>query len=126
MSPALNLTTCSTSVDRRLHRRYPIATNTECLLDGRRTDAVTTDISSGGILVRSADSLPIGARVELRMDWPARLDGWCPLRLVIAGKVLRTTTRGTVISVVRYEYRLAPKAPMGLEQGVAARVKHLA
>jgi hypothetical protein len=52
----------------------------------------------------------------LRVNWPARLDGRCPLRLVVAGKVLRTAARGTVISVARYEYRLAPKAPMGLEQ----------
>jgi hypothetical protein len=109
MSPALQLTTCTTRADRRRHRRYAIAANTECLLDGRRTEAVTTDISSAGILVQSADILPTGARVELRVDWPARLDGRCPLRLVIAGKVLRTAARGTVISVARYEYRLAPR-----------------
>jgi hypothetical protein len=74
----------------------------------------TTDISSAGILVQSADILPKGARVEVRVDWPARLDGRCPLRLVVDGKVLRTTTRGTVISVARYEYRLAPKSPKDL------------
>jgi hypothetical protein len=81
-------------------------------MDGRRFEAVTSDMSSAGVLVQSADILPTGARVELRMDWPARLNGRCPLRLVVAGKVLKTTARGTVISVARYEYRLAPKAPI--------------
>jgi len=56
----------------------------------------------------------MGARVELRMDWPSRLDGRCPVRLIAAGKVLRTTARGIVISVARYEYGLAPKEPMDL------------
>jgi hypothetical protein len=115
MSPALYLTTRSTSADRRRHRRYPIVACAECLVDGRRTEAVTTDISSAGILVHSADILPIGASVELRINWPARLDGRSPLRLAVAGKVLRTAARGTVIGVVRHEFRLAPKAPMDLD-----------
>jgi hypothetical protein len=86
----------------------------ECLLDGRRTEVVTTDISTAGILVQSPDILPIGACVELRVDWPSQLDGRLPLRLVLAGKVLGKAARGTVISVARYEYRLAPKAPVNL------------
>jgi len=57
--------------------------------------------------VQSAEILPIGERIELRMSWPPRLDGRCPLRLVIMGKVLKTTSRRTVIRIVPYEYRLA-------------------
>jgi hypothetical protein len=120
MSPALNLTACSTPIDRRRDRRFPIAAYAECLMDGRRTEAATTDISSGGILVQSADILPIGANVELRVDWPSRLDGRCPLRLVVAGKVLRTTARGTVISIARYEYRLDAKARMATSSNSVA------
>ena len=45
------------------------------------------------------------------MGWPARVNGRCPLTVVIMGKVRRTTSRGTVISVMRYEYRFAPGAP---------------
>jgi len=111
MSRAIDLKS-SIPVDRRRHRRFPITAYGECLLHGRRAEVVTTDISSAGILVQSADTLPIDATVELRMDWPALLDGRYPLRLVVAGKVLRTTTRGTVIRVARYEYRLAPKMPV--------------
>jgi hypothetical protein len=116
MSPALDLTTRNTRVELRRHRRFPITANAECLLDGRRSEVVTTDISSAGILVQSADILPTSARVELRIDWPSRLDGRCPLRLVVVGKVFRTTARGTVISIALYEYRLAPTAPMDLEK----------
>jgi hypothetical protein len=116
MSPAPNLTSCSTSVDRRHHPRFPTTASAEYFLHGRRGELVARDMSSGGILVESAEILPPGERIELRMNWPRRLDGQCPLRLIIMGKVLKITSRGTVISIVRYEYRLAPKAPSDLPE----------
>lgn len=113
MSPAPNLT-CRVTPDRRQYQRFPIAVHGECLLQGRLGEVVTTDISSGAILVQSTETLPAGKRVELKVDWPARVDGPCRLRLVITGKVLGWTSRGTVISVLRHEYRLATKTPLDL------------
>lgn len=115
MSPAPKLTKLSVTVDRRRHLRFPITANAEYLLQGRRGEVITSNVSSGGVLVQSTDILPIGERVELRMDWPARLDDGCRLGLVVVGEVLRTTACGTVISVLRYEYRLDPqKAELNL------------
>ena len=111
MSPAPDLTTCGAPTDRRRHQRYPITASAEYLLQGRRGEVVTRDISNGGILVQSTAILPIGEHVVVRVDWSARIDGRCPLRLVITGKVLKNTSRGTVISVMQYEYRLAPDSP---------------
>ncbi|MBZ5621640.1 MAG: PilZ domain-containing protein [Acidobacteriia bacterium] len=116
MSPALQRTTCSTPINRRRHLRFPITAHAEYLLQGRRCAAVTRDVGSGGILIESTDVLPVGELVELCMDWPRRLDGRCPLRLVVAGEVLRSTSRGTAIRILRYEYRLAPKAPPDLQK----------
>jgi len=114
MSPAPNLTTRQPTPDRRQHRRFPIAVHGEYVLQGRRGQVITSNISSSAILIQSTETLPTGRRVELKVDWPARLDGRCPLRLVITGKVLGKTARGTVIGVVRHEYRLAPKASANL------------
>ena len=114
MSPAPNLPTRRVIPDRRQHQRFPIAVHAEYILQGRRGEVVTINISSSAILIQSTETLPAGRRVELKVDWPARLDGRCPLRLVITGKVVGRTSRGTVISVLRHEYRLAAKASLDL------------
>src|SRR5262245_38861930 len=109
MSPAPNLRTCKAGPERRRHRRFPIATRAEYVLRDRRGETVTSNISSDAVLVQSADVLRIGESVELRVDWPVLLEGRCPLRLIITGKVLGRAARGTIIRIVRYEYRLATK-----------------
>jgi len=76
-------------------------------LQGRRGEVVTSDISGSGLLVQSTEILPVGERIELRMDWPTPLNGRYPLQLVVDGEVLAITTRGTVIGVTQYEYRAA-------------------
>ena len=38
------------------------------------------------------------------------LDGRCPLRLVIQGQALRSSERGSAVSILRYEYMLRHKA----------------
>jgi len=71
--------------------------------------AVTCDIGSGGVCIDTPDSLPVGKRVRLSLDWPAALDGRHALRLIIIGKILRISERGTAVSILRHEYRLRPK-----------------
>jgi len=111
MSPTPDLTTFSVLGDRRRHQRYLITASAEYLLQNRRGEVVVRDISNSGLLVQSATILPIGEHIEVRVDWPARVNVECPLTVVIMGKVLGTTSRGTVISVMRYKYGFAPEAP---------------
>ena len=111
MSPTPDLTTFSVLGDRRRHQRYLITASAEYLLQNRRGEVVVRDISNSGILVHSIPILPTGECIEVRVGWPARVNIECPLTVVIMGKVLGTTSRGTVVSVIRYEYRFAREAP---------------
>jgi hypothetical protein len=119
MSPTPKSTTTrqTTAVDRRRRQRFPIAVAAEYRTQDQQGHVRTRNISSRSILVESDNCLPIGKRIELRIDWPARLDGRCPLRLLIEGKILSRTTRGTVISIIRHEYRLSPRASLDLQKG---------
>jgi hypothetical protein len=42
------------------------------------------------------------------------LDGRCPLRLVIQGRVLRSSERGSAVRILQYEYKLRPKVEHAL------------
>jgi len=83
----------------------------EYVLRDCRGSAVTSDMSSRGILIQTDRILKPGKRVQLLIDWPAVLDGAIPLRLVVSGKVLRSGRRGTAVSVLQYEFRIRPKGP---------------
>ena len=72
--------------DRRVTRRFPVRENVRyqlirSKLPGASGTGVTLDIGSGGILFTTQEALPIGRMVEISVNWPARLDGTCPLQL---------------------------------------------
>ena len=96
--------------DRRQHQRFPISVRTRYLLDGAQGYATTVNISSGGVLLDTKGILPVGGQIQVWIDWPALLDERCPLRLVIAGRILRSTLHGTVVGITRYSFRLRPKS----------------
>jgi hypothetical protein len=116
MSPALNLIATTVPCERRQYRRYRIQAAADVFILGARLTAETIDISSGGVLLASPTLLPVGRRVQLSVDWPARLNERCGLRLRIDGKVLRSHQDGTAIAILRYEYRTRSRAsaPQGM------------
>ena len=60
---------------------------------------------SSSELVFTADArLPIGP-VELALDWPFRLDGICPLQVVVFGHVLGGSDRAITVRIDRHEFR---------------------
>ena len=63
------------------------------------------NIGSGGILFTTEEKLPVGRQVELSVNWPARLDGICPLKFVAMGRVVRSDSRTAAIRIERYEFR---------------------
>jgi hypothetical protein len=109
----------SRSRDKRLHRRYPIALEAECKLLRRgggefRSSGITVNISSGGVLISSGrvlleveNILIRGARVEVGLVWPFALDGACPLKLVMRGRVVRTAGSSFAVRTDYYEFRTA-------------------
>ena len=65
----------------------------------------TLNIGSGGILFTTEERLPVGRTVELFVNWPARLDGTCPLQFVAMGRVIRSEDRQAAVRIDRYEFR---------------------
>jgi hypothetical protein len=62
-------------------------------------------MSSGGILFTTAETLHPGKRLELAVNWPARLDGTCRLKLVAMGRVVRSEQDRAAIAIEHYEFR---------------------
>ena len=59
----------------------------------------TIDMGSGGVAFVTEQPLTHGACVELSISWPVLLDESCPMRLIVYGRVLRST--GTVPQACR-------------------------
>jgi len=95
------------AINRRVSRRYPIRQDVRYrLLDGEVAGAgSTTDISSNGVLFTTERSLPTGRVVEISVNWPARLDANCGLKLVASGRVVRSDGRQAAIRFGKYEFR---------------------
>jgi len=62
-------------------------------------------MGSGGILFTTEEKLPMGRMVELSINWPARLDGTCPLKMVARGRVVRSEDTRAAVRIERYEFR---------------------
>jgi hypothetical protein len=65
----------------------------------------TLNIGSGGILFTTEEKLPVGRLVELSVNWPARLDGICPLQFVATGRVVRSEAKRAAVRIERYEFK---------------------
>jgi hypothetical protein len=105
--------------DQRLHQRYPIALDVEYrLLSRGRVERLgsgrTLNISSGGVLIEVHDPMPSGGPIELVMHWPFLLEGVCPLKLVMRGRIVRSDGRAIAIKAKHHEFRTAgARVPKG-------------
>ena len=98
------------TAERRASGRFPIHQEViYSLIEGKsRSDAWTgkiVDISSAGILFTTAEALQPGSRLELTVNWPARLDGTCRLKLVAIGRIVRTESDRAAMAIEHYEFR---------------------
>ena len=126
MSPAVILATLQLeepeNADRRSHRRYPIVLDLQ--FRSRRGRAprfgigTTVNVSSRGVLFKSADAVPAGVAVELTLSWPFLLAGACPMKLVMHGRVVRSDGRGIAFRAKDYEFRTA-----GVKSSMSSRPK---
>jgi hypothetical protein len=65
----------------------------------------TVDISSDGVLFETEQRLRSGKRVELSVNWPAELEGGCPLKFVALGRVVRSEDKKAAMHIEQYEFR---------------------
>ena len=96
--------------ERRSSGRFPIHQEVRyTVLEGKSRSeggvGTTVDMSSGGILFTTGDTIHAGKRVEVTVNWPARLDGTCRLKLVAFGRVVRTEGQQAAITIEHYEFR---------------------
>jgi hypothetical protein len=100
------------SSELRTHQRYPIELEMEYrLLSKGRTDHLgsgkTRNISSGGVLFEAIGTPPEGSSIEVMLSWPFLLEGVCPLRLVMRGRIVRSDLHGVAIQSNYHEFRTA-------------------
>ena len=98
--------------DRRGERRYGLGLEIRWKLLHRRKvldsgTGRTRDLSSHGILFVTRGTVPLGANLEVEVSWPALLHGLRPLKLMAAGRVVRSDATGTAIRMTQHEFRTA-------------------
>ncbi len=99
------------SSDRRGSSRFPVREEVKYkVLQSAKAPPITgigqtLNIGSGGILFTTEEKLPMGYTVELSVNWPARLDGTCPLKFVATGKVVRADAGKAAVRINKYEFR---------------------
>ena len=95
--------------DRRRNNRFPVNEELryKVLHKSSRITGMgkTLNIGSGGVLFTTEEKLPLGRQVEISINWPARLDGTCPLKFVASGRVVRSEQSRAAVRIERYEFR---------------------
>ena len=96
--------------DRRENSRFPLREEVRYRVVHPKAVQVsgvgkTLDISSGGVLFTTGEPLPAGRTVEIAVDWPARLDGRCPLQFVAVGRIVRSGSGTAAVRIERYDFK---------------------
>ena len=112
-------------MDRRGTGRFPLREGVRYRLlnyrgDARSGSGSTLNIGSGGILFTTEELLPVGRSVELSVDWPAQLNGNCPLKFVAVGRVIRSEPGRAAVRIERYEFKTRGKIAPEMIAAVSA------
>jgi hypothetical protein len=97
-------------LERRGTSRFPLREDVRYKVVQSKTQkitgsGITLNFGSGGILFTTEEVLPVGRTVELSVNWPARLDGTCPLQFVATGRIVRAEADRAAVRIERYEFR---------------------
>jgi hypothetical protein len=100
--------TVSANAERRSRQRFRIQqpVSYTCLSGGLPSGVGRVlDISSKGVRFTTETALKAGTRLELSVDWPARLNDACNLQLMIFGSVVRSENGAAAVRIEHYEFR---------------------
>jgi hypothetical protein len=111
------------NVERRQTNRFPLRETLRYRLLYPKGDAVsgtgqTLNMGSGGILFTTDELLPVGRSVELSVDWPAQLNGNCPLKFVAVGRVVRSDRSQAAVRIERYQFKTRGRAALVMTAAV--------
>ena len=73
-------------------------------------EGVTVELSSKQLLFTANESIAVGRYLRVTVDWPARLEGNRPLRLIILGHVLESGSGRTLVAIERHKFWI-PQRP---------------
>jgi hypothetical protein len=109
-STELNSASMGGTLERRGTSRFPVQEDVRYRVVQSKSQKIsgsgtTLNIGSGGILFTTEEKLPLGRVVELSVNWPARLDGTCPLQFVATGRIVRAELNRAAVRIERYEFR---------------------
>lgn len=100
------------SGDRRASYRYSIDLPVQYEF-GRGNEAQSgkgrvLNMSSTGLLVEFDGPVGCGTVIQLRVEWPARLNNSVPLSLHIEGRVVRAKGTRVAVRIMKSEFRIRP------------------
>src|SRR5580658_7252124 len=94
----------NTRYELRLPLRYRVSRKGEPTYIGT---GLTQDLSIHGISFRCRKSLPVGAHVEVLVDWPAKYADAYPIELQVTGFVLRSNNGRTAVRMTSHRLRVS-------------------
>ncbi len=101
--------------DRRLSRRYDLRLPLQYHLSlkgepTRSGSGLSLDVSTSGVSFRSRRPLPVGAHIEIVVNWPVRYGDVYPIDLQVTGFVVRSDDNRTAVRMTSHKFRVAQVA----------------
>jgi len=94
--------------DRRKHRRFAMELELRyTLTSGQTGTGEVLNMSTGGLLFRCGNMLPVGELIRADLTWPFLLESGQPLELRVHGMILRSDLAGTAVSISKYQIHAA-------------------
>ena len=92
--------------NRRKGLRFPIQRKVRYSTpNGKQGAGISLDISRSGVLFTTQQVLDVGDHVELGLEWPVRLDQKTSLKMVLRGRVVRSSNDRAAVFVQQHELR---------------------
>ena len=100
-----------TAPDRRGNQRFSIHLPIHFRISQKGASSrwgtgVTCDISSGGVSFRCRRPLPVGAHVEMIIDWPAKHGDVLPIDLQSTGFIVRSDGNRAAVRMTARHFRI--------------------
>jgi c-di-GMP-binding flagellar brake protein YcgR len=100
-----------TATDRRRNRRYDLRLPLHYQVAEKgalpRTGSGNTcDLSSSGLSFRCRRPLPIGAHIEMSVEWPSKYGDLYPIELLVTGFVARSVGGKIGVRVTSRKFRV--------------------
>lgn len=94
--------------ERRSRQRFPLSLEIEFRTYGKAGQfglGQTLNISSSGLLFQTADARMLSGSIVVLVNWPYLLDGFCALKLVMKGRIVRRQGGTFAVHSKHHEFR---------------------